>query len=377
MPRAGPGSPWARSPWSSSCFLLRLQGRGSKYRARAPTPYPPCVREEQDVEQRTGRRHRAQRTEDRMRAQRAEDRGQDEGTENRTWAQSTEDRTRAQRAEHRGQDAGAEHRGQDAGAEHRGQDTGAECRGQDAGVEHRGQDAGTEHRGQDMGAEHRGQDAGAEHRYRTCRAEPETPDGAPGEAGERVRAESFGTLSSGRSERVDGQLNAVAGDARLRRAPSPVWEAFPAGPSPGTLWPDPPAEAPHDPRGPGPALVRGTGCHHACLTSIHTVPHMASGLQFVVLEPGPHGVPTLPRPHEPCTDRASASQAPCRLWFFGQLCPQPAGLARPEGDRPARFPHGSPRQHQDSLTSTRLEVSPARPLGQQDPLGAGLRRWLC
>ena len=97
------------------------------------------------------------------------------------------------------------------------------------------------------GSECRGQDAGAEHRYRTRRAEPETVDGAPGGAvvpRERVRAESFGTLSSGRSERVDGQLNAVAGDAgdtRLRRAPSPVWEAFPAGPSPGTLWPDPPA----------------------------------------------------------------------------------------------------------------------------------------
>lgn len=167
------------------------------------------------------------------------------------------------------------------------------------------------------GSECRGQDAGAEHRYRTRRAEPETVDGAPGGAvvpRERVRAESFGTLSSGRSERVDGQLNAVAGDAgdtRLRRAPSPVWEAFPAGPSPGTLWPDPPAEAPHDPPGPRSCTRQKDRAAAMCAQRASTLSrtwHQASSLLCLsrVLTACPHCPgpvspgqtrPLLPGPH--------------------------------------------------------------------------------
>lgn len=72
---------------------------------------------------------------------------------------------------------------------------------------------------------------------------------------------------------------------------------------------------------------------------MHAISHAALGLQFAVLEPGPHDVPTLPRRREPCADRDSASRAPRRPWFFRQLCPQPAGLSRPEGDhRPGQVP---------------------------------------
>ena len=64
--------------------VLRLQGRGSKCGDRAPTPYPLCVHEGQDAEDRT--RRRGQRT------------GQDAG-------QRTEGRTRG-RGQRTGQDAG-------------------------------------------------------------------------------------------------------------------------------------------------------------------------------------------------------------------------------------------------------------------------------
>ena len=75
--------------------VLRLQGRGSKCGDRAPTPYPLCVHEGQDAEDRT--RRRGQRT------------GQDAG-------QRTEGRTRG-RGQRTGQDAGQRAEGRTLRAE--------------------------------------------------------------------------------------------------------------------------------------------------------------------------------------------------------------------------------------------------------------------
>lgn len=107
-----------------------------------------------------------------------------------------------------------------------------------------------------------------------------------------------------------------------------------------------------------PSRMRHWASSLLCLSRVLTMcphcPGAVSPAQTGTLLPGPHAV------HGSSGSFAHSLQG-CRV------LKATTGLAR--------FPHSSPRQRQvsltSSLTSTRLEVSPARLLGQQDPWGAG------